>query len=214
MRRENAQKSIAVSAVKRIFRKLFKELFGGHSLHIIELRLKRELKTDPYKVLYENPGRFCKALRKVFGEGFDLLFKTSAQRLIEEYSLNELDNSELAAISMDDEKAGQKFLELLIESSKRIAEKIIYGSKLLNYRDKDGIVELIELAKMNGGVEEEVFGDLGWAVKVAGVMVFGIEFRDEKIPIAMYNRKYARFRQIAEKWIEETSRLFRSVKAR
>ncbi len=213
MRARNCQKLSSMNMVKRVFRRLFGELFGEPCLRVLELRLKQRFSEDPYKILCDDPGRFCKGLREVFGEGFDMFFKASAEKLIEKYSLKNLEKNEFAGVVKDDEKAGRKLLDLLIESARKKAERIASGSLLLSYQDKDGVISIIELAKINGKIEEEFFGDLGWAVKMAGVIVFGIEFGDEKIPIAIYSKRYARFREIAERWINETSRLLRLAKS-
>ena len=46
-----------------------------------------------------------------------------------------------------------------------------------------------------------IFNKPGWAVKIGRIMVFGIEFADKRIPVALYSRRYARFRQLANEWI-------------
>ena len=200
--------------VKKIFRKIFKELLGEPSLSVLELRLKLILGKDPYIVLYDNPSKFCEAVRKIFGNNFNTLFKTVTQKIVKEYGIKNLYNEESTNILESSEETGQKLMELIIEAAKNLAKRITLGAFILSYRDKGGITTLIRLARANGNIEEELSGNLGWAVKIGGVIILGIDFADETVPIAMYSRKYARFNSIASEWIEETSKLLKIIDLR
>ena len=196
--------------IRNIFRTLFKELLGESCLRMLELRLKSRFSEDPYKILCESPRKFCRELRAIFGEGSNPLFKVAAEKIADDYSMDYQHVEELVKGMERGDMMGDEFLELLVAAAGETARKIAPGALVLGGRERDGVIKLIELAEASGGIEERVFSRLGWAIKIGKVIVFGIELADENIPVAMYSRKYARFRQLADEWIRESSKLLRS----
>lgn len=195
--------------IRGVFRTLFKELLGESCLRILELRLKSRFSEDPYEILCEDPGRFCRELRAVFGEGLNSLFKVAAEKIVDDYSMDYQHLEDFVRSVEEDGLSGDEFLELLIAAAGEAAKRIAPGSLVLGGRERDGVIKLIKLAEASGGIDERMFSRLGWAIKLGKVIVFGIELADESIPIAVYSRRYARFRQLADEWIRESSKLLR-----
>ncbi len=196
--------------IRNVFRTLFRELLGESCLRILELRLKNRFSEDPYKILCESPGKFCRELRIIFGEGLNSLFKVAAEKIVDDYSMDYRHVEGFVRSVESGDMRGDEFLELLIAAAGETVRKIAPGALVLRERERDGVIKLIELAEASGGIEERMFSRLGWAIKIGKVIVFGIELADENIPVAMYSRKYARFRQLADEWIRESSKLLRS----
>jgi hypothetical protein len=72
------------------------------------------------------------------------------------------------------------------------------------------IFRLLELAKA-GGMDEQISGKVGWAVKVKTIIILGIKFGDKDIPVVLYSRRYARFDANARRWLEELSLIFEAM---
>ena len=172
--------------------------------------MKSRFSEDPYKVLCDDPKKFCKELRTIFGEGLNPLFKTAARKLLDDYSLDQPRVKHFISRLENGEPVEDNFLELLVAASEKLVERIVPGAMLLKSRDRAGVIRLIEFAETSGGIEEHMFSRLGWAIRIGRVMVFGIKIADKCIPVAIYSRKYARFRQLANEWIKETSELLKA----
>jgi len=206
MRGRGGEKPPPRILIRNVFRTLFEKLLGQSCLRVLELRLRSRFSEDPYKVLCEDPERFCRELRMIFGKGLNSLFKVAAEKIIDDYSMDYQHVEEFMRRAESERLTGDELLELLVEAVRRVAP----GALLLGERERDGVVKLIELAEASGGIEERMFSRLCWAIKIGKVIVFGIEVAEENVPIAIYSRRYARFRQLADEWIREASKLLRS----
>ena len=80
----------------------------------------------------------------------------------------------------------------------------------LTPRETEVIFRLLELAKA-GGMDEQISGKVGWAVKVKTIIILGIKFGDKDIPVVLYSRRYARFDANARRWLEELSLIFEAM---
>ena len=210
MKTGGGRKPPSAALIRNVFKTLFRELLGQSCLRILELRLRSRFSGDPYKILCEDPERFCRELRTIFGEGLNSLFRVAAEKIVDNYPMDYQHVEGFMRKVESGELGGDEFLKLLMAAAEETVKRIAPGALLLGARERDGVIKLIELAEASGGIEERMFGRLGWAIKIGKVIVFGIELADESIPIAMYSRKYARFRQLADEWIRESSKLFRS----
>ena len=86
---------------------------------------------------------------------------------------------------------GEIFLVCSLSSSKGCEES--NARRLcLTSREAEVISRLLELAKA-GRIDEQISGEVGWAVKVKTIIILGIKFGDKDIPVALYLRRYARF---------------------
>ena len=196
-----SRKLSANSLVKETFRKLLSGLFGEPCLSLLESHLLKVFGKDPYDVLCNDPKSFCRELRAIFGEGFNALVSAAAQKLIKNYSLNWEREVDLASAAEDDDLVGQELLNLLVDAASKVAKEVAPGALILNSQERESITRFLDFAKAGGGLEEVIFNKPGWAVKIGRIMVFGIEFADKRIPVALYSRRYARFRQLANEWI-------------
>jgi hypothetical protein len=190
--------------VKKIFRRLFTELLGEGSFNILELQLRRALGEDPYAVLCRDPARFSAELRNMLGSELDNLLKIAASRLADNYSLEKLD------MRASSRKIDEVFLDLLFEVARRAVGRIAPGAVCLTPREAYVISRLLELAEA-GGIDERVCGEVGWAVKIKTILILGIRFGDEIVPLALYSRRYARFGTIARRWLEESLSILRTT---
>ena len=77
-------------------------------------------------------------------------------------------------------------------SSSRGCEESNARRPCLTPRETEVIFRLLELAKA-GGMDEQISGEVGWAVKVKTIIILGVKFGDKDIPVALYSRRYARF---------------------
>ena len=211
MRTESGRKLLPRTLIRNVFRALFRELLGEPCLRILELRLENRFSEDPYKILCESPEKFCRELRTILGEGLNSLFKVAAEKIIDEYPIDHRHAEKFLKSVKNGDLCGDEFLELLAAAAEKTIRKIAPGALVLRERERNGVIKLIELAEAGGGIEERMSGSLSWAIKIGKVIVFGIELADENIPVAMYSRRYARFRQLADEWIRESSKLLRSI---
>lgn len=210
MRVRGNQKPLPRALIREVFRTLFKELLGESCLRVLELRLKRCLSEDPYRILCEDPEKFCSKLRAIFGEGLNSLFRVAAEKIVNDYSMDYRHAEEFVKSMESGSMRGNEFLKLLVAAAEETVRSIAPGALVLREKERDGVSKLIELAEASGGIEERMFSRLGWAIKIGKVIVFGVEIADESIPVAMYSRKYARFRQLVNEWVKEFSKLLRS----
>ncbi len=190
--------------VKRIFRKLFTELIGENSLKILELRLRKTLGEDPYIALCKDPVKFSAELKNILG-GVDNLLRVAANKLVDDYSLKNLD------LFASSKKADEIFFDLLFEASRKAAERIAPGAISLALNDTEIISNLLKLAMACGGIDEQVNEDMGWAVKMKSIIILGIKYNDKMIPVALYSKRYTRFDLIARRWLEEVPLIFRAT---
>jgi len=200
----------ARSLLRRVFRTLFGELLGESCLRILELQLRNHFSEDPYKILCQDPKKFCRELKAIFGEGLNPLLRATAKKLVNDYSLNEVRVERFVSRLESGEPVGDELLELLAEASEKLIERIAPGAVLLERGDRSGVAKLIEFAENCGGIEEHVLSRPGWAIRIGKVIVFGIRFADKRVPVAIYSRKYARFRQLANEWVKGTLDLLKN----
>jgi len=106
---------VLMEDLKHILSKAFESLLGSNGVRVFRFHVERRLGQDMYDVFCEDPSKFYRALRDIFGIGAEPLMRLIARWLSENGYMDNLDSNEFVRLLKE---GGGEAVQILSKSLK------------------------------------------------------------------------------------------------